>query len=143
MLTLKRFAALAASYGADLRRWPEDIQDEADAFLAASPEARALLEEARALDGVLSGEAEWLPDDQDAALVRLRLGVEARIAGATRPARVQRQSRMLDLRWLGMATGSGLAVAAGLALGVIDLPATSPDIVQIILQPSPIGILVE
>lgn len=140
MLTLKRFAALAASYGANIDRWPEDLRDEADAFLAESPEARALLAQAGLLDRVLADgdEASW----QDAALVRLRLGVEARIATAAVTA--HRQPRLFDLRWLGLATGSGLVLAAGLTAGVMITPAaSSPDIVQMMFQPAPIDILAE
>jgi len=144
MLTLKRFVALAASYGADLGRWPEDMRDEADALLAASPEARMLLEEARTLDKALVGPAVWQHGEQEAALVRLRNGVEARIAGGAVPEPARRPPRRLHLRWLGMATGSGLAIAAGLAIGVLDVPAaSSPDIVQMMFQPAPIDILVE
>jgi len=144
MLTLKRFATLAASYGADLDRWPEDIRGEANELLAASPEARALLEQARTLDTALVGNAVWQLGEQEAALVRLRIGVASRIADTAGLKPAQRPSWRLDLRWLGMAAGSGLAVAAGLAIGVLDVPAaSSPDIVQIMFQPAPIDILAE
>ena len=144
MLTLKRFAALAASYGADLYRWPEDIQDEAKALLAESAEARAAFAEARALDRALSGasgreeNAYW----QEAALARVRLGVEAEIAGMAGHAHMRGQWRFIDLRWLGIAAGSGFAVAAGLMIGILDMPASAPDIMQMMFQPS-IDILAE
>jgi len=145
MLTLKRFAALAASYGADLGRWPEEARNEAAALLARSPEARAHLAEASALDSALAantspGEARW----EEAALVRLRLGVEAEIAARPRTARAL--SRLVlpwQFGWLGMASGGGLAVAAGLAVGMLYMPASSSDIVQMMFQPAPIDILAE
>jgi hypothetical protein len=146
MLTLERFAELAASYGADFDRWPDELRDEAEAFVAGSSEARARLAEARALDGILAAagvgldEAEW----QKAALARLRLGVEAEIAGMRGPAReASRLALPLRFNWLGMATGSGIAVAAGLAIGLLYMPTSSPDIVQMMFQPAPIDILAE
>jgi hypothetical protein len=146
MLTLERFAALAASYGADLQRWPEALRDEADTLLTHSPEARAFLAEARVLDSALAAggadpdEAHW----QEVALVRLRLGVEAEIA-ATRPPAREPSWFVLPWRfgWFGVATGSSLAVAAGLLIGMLYMPASSPDIVQTMFQPSPIDILAE
>lgn len=146
MLTLRRFAALAASYGADLNHWPEELRDEASVLLAESSEARALIAEAGALDGVLAsaGASHAEMDWQEPALVRLRLGVEAEIAGMRRPARKPlRRVLPWHLNWLGMATGSSLAVAAGLATGVLYMPASSPDIVQMMFQPAPIDILAE
>lgn len=142
MLTIRRFAALAASYGADLDRWPETARDEAKALSTRSPEARALLAEAGALDTVMAvpEEAPW----PDAALVRLRLGVEARISETASVVPATRRRRFFGPRWLGLAAGSGLAVVAGLAVGVFVTPAApSPDIVQMMFQPAPIDILAE
>ena len=88
MLTLRRFRTMADSYGADLLRWPDGARAEAQALLKASPAARALLDEARTLDDAIeaAGASEdavlWEPDGQDAALARLRSGVEARIVAS-------------------------------------------------------------
>ena len=82
MLTLRRFRTMADSYGADLLRWPDGARAEAQALLKASPAARALLDEARTLDDAIeaAGASEdavlWEPDGQDAAMARLRSGVE-------------------------------------------------------------------
>ncbi|MEQ8326784.1 hypothetical protein [Parvibaculum sp.] len=53
-ITLKRFAGIVDAYGASPRRWPDDERASAEALVAASAEARALLAEAAALDGVLA-----------------------------------------------------------------------------------------
>ena len=89
MLTLRRFRTMADSYGADLLRWPDGARAEAQALLNASPAARALLDEARTLDHAIeaAGASEdavlWeLLTGQDAAMARLRSGVEARIAAS-------------------------------------------------------------
>jgi len=155
-MTPSRFGTLARSYGADLRRWPEGLRGEAEALLKDSLEARALFDEARALDDALS--AVRAREDnrpaqramQDAALIRLRLGVDARIAALSAdrrgmPMRAEsgRWRDFLRPRWLGLATSGGLAVMAGLFIGALDVPAASPDFVQMMLQPGPITIFTE
>jgi hypothetical protein len=88
MLTLKRFAALAASYGGDLRRWPEDARGEAQALAKTSSQARDILADAQKLDAALDAAGTHEDrlllsgDEQAAALARLRAGVAARIATA-------------------------------------------------------------
>jgi hypothetical protein len=52
-MTMERLAAIIAAYGARADRWPAAERDAAQAMLARSPEARALLAEATALDGLL------------------------------------------------------------------------------------------
>lgn len=52
-MKLERFAELLAAYGAGAERWPESEREAAEALLAASPEARAALADARRLDRML------------------------------------------------------------------------------------------
>jgi hypothetical protein len=162
MLTLRRFKALADSYGAELRRWPDDLRGEAEAFLKVSPQARTLLAEARKLDAAIgmANAAEdagfWPPGEQGAALARLRSGVAGRIASssvrksATRPLGWVLAGRAHDLitthgAVVGMATGSGVAMAAGLLIGVmyVSAPVPAPDNVLAMLQAAPIHILAD
>jgi hypothetical protein len=160
MLTLRRFKAMAASYGADLWRWPEAVRADARVLLADSPEARAFLQEAQRLDDALEAASaredttHWRPGEQAAALARLRSGVESRIAAAAacRPAQRRtgwtlsatgRWGHALRLRWVGMATGGGFAIMAGLLIGALYASAPEPDPVLMMLQPAPIHALVE
>ena len=160
MLTLGRFKALADSYGADLRRWPDEARGEARALLNVSAEARALLDEALALDEAIDAASAgedavlWQPGGEDAALARLRSGVAARIAASTRrgaarqrfagvPARGGDGALALYLRWAGMATGGGLAIMAGLLIGVMYASAPAPDGVLTLLEPAPLQILAD
>jgi hypothetical protein len=156
MMTPSRFGALARSYGADLRRWPEGLRAEAEALLKDSFEARALFDEARALDDALSAAQAYADNGhaqravQDVALIRLRLGVDARIAalsarGQRTPIRAEAGwwRDFLRPRWWGLATSGGLAVVAGLYIGAVDVPAASPDFMQMMLQPDPITIFTE
>jgi hypothetical protein len=53
-ITLKRFAGIVDAYGASPQRWPDDERAAAEALVAVSAEARALLADAAALDGVLA-----------------------------------------------------------------------------------------
>lgn len=55
-MDMKRFEALADSWGGNISRWPEEVRPEAAAFLAAEPSAAACLREAAQLDAILAGE---------------------------------------------------------------------------------------
>jgi hypothetical protein len=146
MMTLRRFSALAASYGADLRRWPGTERGRAETLLASSSEARAALEEARRLDHRIAAARGPLPDGQDAALARLRAGVAARIA-APRP-------RPSIASWLGLAwwawqpqragiVAGGIAIIAGLAIGALFPAEPEGEGLMAVLQPVPIHMLAD
>lgn len=108
-MNLDRFQTLADAFGGSIARWPTDVQDEAYAFTASSPDAATLaLADARGLD-----------EDLDAA-------------GRLTPSRTLRQSiidaaprvravRSRFQRWFtGAGVGIGLVTAAcaGLVVGV-------------------------
>jgi hypothetical protein len=156
MLTLRRLAALAESYGADLRRWPPEQRDAAEALLADSAEARAVLETARTLDEAVaaaSAHADAVllrPGEQDAALARLRAGVEARIAAAATPRRkgmrlagIGQWLVGLDLRRAGVAAAGAGAIVAGFLIGGLSAAPPAPDSVLTTLQPAPILMLAD
>lgn len=159
MITLKRFRALIDSYGGDLRRWPEMERAGMQELLDRSAEARALLEEVRQVDrAIMSAAAHedtvlWPAGEQDAALARLRLGVAVQIAQKTLVERHAHTSftlswlAPLSMRGLGMATGGGFAVAAGLVIGLTyaasPTPVSGTDTVLAMLQPAPIPMLAE
>jgi len=157
MLSLKQFRSMADSYGADLRRWPEEIRDGARALCSTSAEARAILERARALDEALATAnaveaAAGTASAEEAALARIRARVRTRIAaGPKADAWRSRwialafgpQARSSTLRWTGMAAAWSLAVAAGLLLGTLYSPAPHTDNVIGLLQPVPIHLFAE
>lgn len=152
MMTLRRFRAMADIYGADLRRWPEEVRGEAEALVTVSLQARTFLDEARRLDDAIEAASAhedavlWRPGEQDAALARLRSGVEARIAASARRLPAAGGGRgilSLRLRWLGMATGGGFAVMAGLLIGALYVSAPEPEGVLMLLQPAPIQVLAD
>lgn len=62
-ISLERFAAIVDAYGASPMRWPADERGAAEALLAFSADARALLDEARMLDGVLAAAPVEAPSD--------------------------------------------------------------------------------
>lgn len=62
-ISLERFAAIVDAYGASPMRWPADERGAAEALLAISADARALLDEARMLDGVLAAAPVEAPSD--------------------------------------------------------------------------------
>ena len=156
MLTLGRFRSMTESYGSDLARWPEQARADARELLSVSAEARAMLEEARALDDLIETTHAredgllWKPGEQDAALERLRAGVAARIAAS--PARPRATDRLrewfrgeaaaLRLRWLGLATGGACAVICGLLIGGhYEATPTSPGVLNQMLRPAVLEIL--
>lgn len=158
MMTLRRFRKLADSYGADLQRWPERLRAQALALLAASAEARSVIAQARELDEVITAAAGarrdrlWGGESADRALHRLR----ARVAERTRVAAcagagaapwmesgAARRSRPQRVRWIGFATAAGLAVMAGLALGILYSPSAPPQDLTALLQPAPLQLLTD
>jgi hypothetical protein len=156
MLTLRRFRAMAESYGADLQRWPDALRSEAQALARGSAEARAVLDEARALDEAVAaaGAREdtallWQPGAQDAALARLRSGVAGRIGH--RPADRHFGWRLAiagwrgapELRWIGLATGGGAAILAGLLIGAMYASPPASDSTLATLLPGPLHGLVD
>lgn len=117
-MTIDRFRSLAEAYGGSVARWPAGEREAAAALMAAAPNAaRAILEEADALDSVLDS---WRP-------VAASRDVLERIV-ASAPVRQARR----HLSWLwGAGAGFGLAAAcaAGLAAGVaFTAPATSESL---------------
>lgn len=165
MMPLSRFAALADSYGGDIGRWPEDVQNEAKALAAASAQARARLAEAARLDAALMAgsrrDLETLlpPGAEDAAVARLRRGVAGRIA-APSPApaprlawlaqladRLPALSRLTDLADLanlaGLATAGGVVVMAGLLVGALSVAQPDGDALVSLMQPTPLAVFIE
>lgn len=78
-ITLERFAAIVDAYGASPMRWPVAERGAAEALLAASTEARALLSDARMLDGMLAVAPVEAPS---AALVERLMAARPRAAAA-------------------------------------------------------------
>ena len=136
-MKIERFTSLARSYGANSDLWPVEERGDALALLEICKAARAVLAEERLLDDALAGALKhqesprMSPVEHDAALARLRTNVAARIARASAEpsgfrGRFFAHVRGLwpDLNWLGLSSGSGIAVAAGLFIGM-HFPALS------------------
>jgi hypothetical protein len=161
MLTLRRFEELVDTYGADLRRWPEELRADGRALMSVSPEARALLPDAQALDDVIEAARSaddalrWRPGEQEMALVRLRAGVAARIAASPAPlpsrerfawwpAVLGRRVGSPRLRLIGLAAGGAFAIVGGLLLGATYESAPPPTgVLTSLLQPAAIGTLAD
>lgn len=157
MLSFKRFASLAQSFGADLERWPAEARADARALLAASAEARAIFAAAHAEDVAIGAarqreeQALWRSDDQDAALARLRSGVGARITSlpATRQRRALLGWSLAAIRdlvsprrgWLGLATSGGVAVVTGFLIGSLPVATPAPVSVLAAFQAMPLHML--
>lgn len=107
---LDRFGHLLDVHGADPGRWPAQEREAALALVEAEPAARALLDEARALDAALDA----LPAPRAAPDLRLRV-LAAAPSGRTVPARA---TPFAWLHRLGRWTLAGPALAGALALGL-------------------------
>lgn len=100
-MTRDRFEDLAEAYGGDLDRWPTAAAASARALLEAEPGLGALLDEAEAIDELLSAS----PAPAFSGVLREKV-----IAGAPRLAAAWSRTT----RWL-----SGVGLAAACAAGVI------------------------
>ena len=161
MLTPGRFRKLAAAYGGDLQRWPEAFRAQAETLLRTSAEGRALLAQAQALDTAIHEAAQaeqailWRAANgsaarEQAALARIRRHVGERIAAAnanhqpgTRISGSPSGALFPRVGWIGLATAGTLAVVAGLLLGFIYTPASTPDTLLVSLQPAPLHMLAD
>ena len=161
MMPLEAFETLAASYGADLHRWPEECREAARELLATSLRAQAIFHAAAAVDAALAAASareltRLLPTESEAAaLARLRRRVAGRIAapqahslagGVFARLRLRWKSDLasaLPLRLAGLATACSCAVMAGLVLGALYTTSPTQDGLSALLQPTPIAILEE
>jgi anti-sigma factor RsiW len=110
-----RFEALLEAKGADLATWPEAERRAAERLLAGSPEARAALAQAQALDDLLNPTLAPTPAGQDLREAILALPVAHPRQAAARPTV---GFRTFWQAGLGMALAAGLA---GFALGITGL----------------------
>ncbi len=102
-MTLERLNDLADAWGGDLRRWPEADRRVAERLLASDPAARAVLDRALSLDGLLAAS----PPPWPSAALRDQVIAAAAQAGL-RP----RRARRFWLDRLVLASGAGWAAAA-------------------------------
>lgn len=137
-MNLDRFATLVEAYGADPHRWPVAERAAAQALLAASTEARRLLQQAEALDLVLSVPPAAI-EPSDALRARIMAQVTPHRASPQHGWRSQIAEALLLLFPTGRAVpqlatlGLALAIGVGAGLANIDI-ADSRDNDLIILQ---------
>jgi hypothetical protein len=113
-LDIEAFTQLADTHGSDIARWPEPRRAEAQALLARSAAARALLRDVARLDAALGGPT------PDHALQPMRARILNAVARAPRPGRSPAKGRFWQTLWLelGGLRLVGPALAAALTLGV-------------------------
>ena len=160
MLTLRQFKALVDSYGADWRRWPDNVREQAQALAERSAKARSWLAQARELDAAIAAaRAEDGAESAervaaDAALAHLRRRVSARIASTAQQsgkfrapwiaaAMAAMRSPDLGLAQVGSLGLAAIAVIAGLLLGGLSLSAPASEALLSMLEPSPIHFLAD
>ena len=118
-----RFEALLEAKGDDLATWPEAERRAAERLLAESPEARAALTQAQALDELLGETLTPTPAGEDLREAILAIPVEHPRQAAARPT--------FGFRAIWQ-TGLGLALAAGVAgfalgiTGLVEGPGSVP-----------------
>jgi hypothetical protein len=115
-MDMARLAELLDAYGADARRWPKDEREAALALLSDSAEARALRDDAAALDTLLDTSSAPAPSPELMAAI---------LAGAARPG----WRRWLAEFWpVGPAWQPASAFAVAVVLGVA-IGIGAPDLV--------------
>jgi ferric-dicitrate binding protein FerR (iron transport regulator) len=114
-LSIERFEALIAAYGADVRRFPAQEREAAEQTLAVSPRARELLAREAELDEALGS----LP------VPEISPGLARRLAEV--PLRApQRRFGLPGMRWLVPGLGWAAALSFGLWFGMSEI---SDDVV--------------
>lgn len=128
-VTLERLAGLVDAYGASSARWPADERVAAEALLAASAEARTMVEQAARFDMLLDMAPTAAPS---AALTERLLAARPRTAVTPTSVRSGFLRGLLDAVWpYGSPAFPAGALAASIMLGValgatfdISLPTT-------------------
>ena len=117
-MTVEEFGALAAAWGADIARWPDQTRDRAEALAAVSPTAAALLIDAGRLDrAIASARPVVAPARSDALVGRVATTLAAETA--------ERAARSRWRTWLMPATSLASAAVIGIGLGLAQ-PVTPP-----------------
>ena len=80
-MTVEEFGSLAAAWGADIARWPEETRQRAEALASVSPSAAALLLDAGRLDrAIASARPVVAPARSDALVGRIATTLAAEAA---------------------------------------------------------------
>lgn len=122
-----RFHDLAETFGGDLARWPEAERDAARGLLAATPELRAVLDQAAALDALLDASPTPLPSQAlrdrviAAAPKPSRFPVLAGWAGVLSPVGWSRSGVVFGAGW-------AAAACAGVMAGTILTQTLTADV---------------
>jgi len=125
-MTRVEFETALAAHGANFSRWPVELADDARAFVARDRVAAAQLQEAAALDGLLSEVVEPLAVDS-ATVGRILAGIAAR---HVRERAVRPTGKLFA--WAGAAMA--VFLVAGFVLGLaIPSPAADDDALAALL----------
>lgn len=116
-LSIERFEALVAAYGADVSRFPAGERAAAERTLKTSDRARALLSREADLDAALASLAE---PELSASLARRLAEVPLRVP--------QRHFALPRVRWVIPAFGWAAALSFGLWLGMSEVSDEALDV---------------
>ena len=105
-MKIDRLEVLAEAYGADLSRWPAHERAFAESLIAADPAARAVLEDAAALDALLDASPRIVPSADLTAQV---------LASAPKPK--ASRGHLGRVFWI-LGAGWAAAACAGVVAGV-------------------------
>lgn len=126
--SVKEFGRLADLYGGDVGRWPGEARARALTLLSHSAEARAILEEARAIDALLDRASE--PEVSDERAERVLASLSARMDSLAPPAPYSLMAARGTLRlWptAGFLAAMGIAGFLVCASGLLPAPASATD----------------
>ena len=120
-MTFEQFKYYLEAYGASLTRWPADVRDAAERFLASHREASAALIEARRLDSLLD-RCRPMAEPASGEFLAARIAQRARMVGQVDDTRSRAEATWLWSR------AAVLAVVALLGVVIGSLPDQSaPD----------------
>ncbi|MFT8243063.1 hypothetical protein [Roseomonas sp. BN140053] len=121
-MSLRRFAQLLDTFGAEAAHWPVGERAAAASLLDSSPEARALRDRAARVDAALGAS---LPALDPAVLGRMRANLAAQVA--RRPLPVAAAGRLILERWLRPVLPAGCGALAVLAASGVWLVLATPQ----------------
>lgn len=137
-MTLKEFSVtefgrLAETHGGDIGRWPDPVRGPALVLLARSDAARAILDEARAVDALLDQASEPVVSDERAERVLARLS--DRLDNLAPPVPYSLMATRGTLRlWptAGFLAAMGVAGFLVCASGLLPAPASASDFTSVL-----------
>ncbi|MCC7045104.1 MAG: hypothetical protein IT562_00180 [Alphaproteobacteria bacterium] len=123
-MTPERFATLLDAYGGDPKRWPAAERGDAEAYLAATPAARGLIDDALRLDALIDAAVPPAAAVDAGRIAALAAGTAQEPAASVLPFRPRASRARPFLAW----ARAGALAAAGIAGLIVGMGNVSDNV---------------